>query len=59
MRDTSTNERPSNGSDDHSDFVNYLPGMPRLSGSPGRVERFLTRLLRRRGGLRVVVRRRD
>jgi hypothetical protein len=38
--------------------VNYLPGMPSLSTTPGPVERFLTRLFRRRGGLRVV-RRRD
>lgn len=58
MRDTPT-DADGNASDDQSDFVNYLPGMPRLSTSPGRVERFLTRLFRRRGGLRVVLRRRD
>lgn len=37
------------------DVVNYLPGMPRLSSEPGRVGRFLRKLLRRRGGLRPVV----
>jgi hypothetical protein len=58
MRDTQATESATNASDDQSDFVNYLPGMPRVSASPGRVERFLTRLFRRRGGLRVV-RRRD
>lgn len=36
---------------------NYLPAMPPLSITPGRVERFLTTLLRRRGGLRRVTRR--
>lgn len=42
---------------DEPQFVNYLPGMPQLSREPGRIERFLTRLFRRRGGLRVVYRR--
>ena len=37
----------------------YLPGMPQLSTEPTRVERFLTRLFRRRGGLRRVVRRKS
>lgn len=37
-------------------LVNYMPGMPTLSAEPGRVERFLTRLFRRRGALRPVVR---
>lgn len=32
----------------------YLPGMPRLSTTPGRFERFVKNLFRRRGGLRVV-----
>jgi len=42
--------------DDQPDFDNYLPGMPNPSSEPGRFERFVTRLLRRRGGLRRVVR---
>ena len=46
------------GSGDEStdEFVNYLPGMPRLSREPGRVGRFLVELVRRRrvGALRVV-----
>jgi hypothetical protein len=59
MRDTQTTDGGTNAPDDRTDFVNYMPGMPRLSTSPGRVERFLTRLFRRRGGRRVVLRRRD
>lgn len=58
MRDTQTTDALRDVSEDQFDFVNYLPGMPRISTSPGRVERFLTRLFRRRGGLRVVLRRR-
>jgi hypothetical protein len=45
------------GSNDESredEFVNYMPGMPTLSSEPGRVERFLARLFRRRGPLRPV-----
>lgn len=38
---------------------NYLPGMPQLSAEPGRVERFLTTLFRRRGGFTVVLRNDD
>jgi len=41
------------------EFVNYLPGMPKLSREPGRLERFFRKLLRRRGPLRPVVRPRD
>ena len=37
----------------------YLPGMPRASADPGRVERFVTDLLRQRGGYEAVVRRVD
>ncbi|MFB6192486.1 MAG: hypothetical protein ABEI11_04100 [Haloarculaceae archaeon] len=40
---------------DQRGFENYLPGGPRPSTAPGRVERFLTRLLRRRGRLRRVL----
>jgi hypothetical protein len=51
------------GSGDEStdEFVNYLPGMPRLSREPGRVGRFLVELVRRRhvGALRVVGRGRN
>ena len=38
------------------EFVNYMPGMPRLSSDPGRIETFVTRLFRRRGPLRLVFR---
>ena len=57
MTETSTE-----GSDDTAEeFVNYMPGMPKLSREPGRVERVLANLLGRRrvGSLRVVGRRRD
>lgn len=37
----------------------YLPGSPLPSTEVSRVERFLTNLLRRRGGLRAVVRTKD
>jgi len=37
------------------DLVNYMPGMPQLSGEPSLVGRFVRRLLRRRGPLRPVV----
>ncbi len=36
-------------------LVNYMPGMPTLSNEPGRIERFLATLFRRRGPLRPVV----
>lgn len=43
--------------DDVTDkFVNYMPGMPRVSSEPGRIETFVTRLFRRRGPLRLVFR---
>jgi hypothetical protein len=32
-----------------SDFEYYIPGMPAVSETPGRVEQFVTNLLRRRG----------
>lgn len=58
MRDTGkTTDR--NDSNVPSDFVNYLPGMPRASNGPGRVERFLTRLFRRRGILGAAPRREE
>ena len=43
------------GDESTDEFVNYLPGMPRLSREPGRVGRFLVELIRRRrvGSLRV------
>ena len=43
------------GDESTDEFVNYLPGMPRLSREPGRVGRFLVELVRRRrvGSLRV------
>ncbi len=42
---------------EQSDFDYYMPGMPSLSTTPGRVERFLTNLVRRRGPVYVRVRR--
>ena len=43
------------GDESTDEFVNYLPGMPRLSRDPGRVEQFLVDLVRRRrvGSLHV------
>lgn len=41
------------------DLVNYMPGMPQLSGEPSRFGLFLRRLLRRRGSLRPVAESRD
>jgi hypothetical protein len=41
------------------ELVNYLPGMPTLSREPGRFERALAALFRRRGPLRPVVRERQ
>lgn len=38
-----------------TEFDFYLPGMPAMSETPGRVERFLTKLFRRGGTLRRVV----
>ena len=55
-------ETSNESSDDTAEeFVNYMPGMPKLSRKPGRVERVLANLLGRRrvGSLRVVGRRRD
>ncbi|WP_170938283.1 MULTISPECIES: hypothetical protein [unclassified Halorubrum] len=52
-----TSKRQKNGAED--EFVNYMPGMPKLSSEPGRIERFVTRLFRRRGPLRAVFRDRD
>jgi len=42
-----------------NDTVTYLPGSPTLSGEPGRIERFVRNLFRRRGALRPVARKRD
>lgn len=39
-----------------AELVNYLPGMPALSREPGRFERALAALFRRRGPLRPVAR---
>ena len=55
-------EMSNESSDDTAEeFVNYMPGMPKLSREPGQVERVLANLLGRRrvGSLRVVGRRRD
>jgi len=42
---------------EQSEFEYYIPGMPSVSATPGRVERFVTKLLRRRGPVHVRVRR--
>ena len=42
---------------EQSEFEYYIPGMPAVSATPGRVERFVTKLLRRRGPVHVRVRR--
>lgn len=44
-------------SDDQPAFENYLPGAPRISTEPGRIERFLTSLFRQRGSYRIRLRR--
>ena len=51
-------ERGADSAEDESqaELVNYLPGMPALSREPGRFERALAALFRRRGPLRPVVR---
>lgn len=49
MEDTTDNE-----SQTQDGLVNYMPGMPMLSSEPGRFERFVANLLRRRGSLRPV-----
>ena len=51
--------RKTRDADVTDEFVNYMPGMPRLSSEPGRIETFLTRLFRRRGPLRLVFRARS
>ena len=58
MRDTRTTDDEMDAAEAPTRFVNYLPGMPGFSDSPGRVQRFLTRLFRRRGEL-PAFRRRD
>ncbi|MGN8214969.1 MULTISPECIES: hypothetical protein [Halococcus] len=49
-------EKRSTQKNDRNEFRPYLPAMPQASAEPTRIERFLTRLFRRRGGLRRVVR---
>lgn len=55
MRDTHAPGSDRKTSDDSIDFANYLPATPRVSTTPGRVERFLTTLFRR-GERRAAVR---
>jgi hypothetical protein len=45
------------GSTERSEMDYYLPGTYGPTDRPGRIERFVTNLFRRRGGLRAVVRR--
>ena len=58
---TMTEAMDGSGDESTDEFVNYLPGMPRLSREPGRVGRFLVELFRRRrvGAFRVVGRGRN
>lgn len=57
-RNAESGESRQSGTDE-SGFDYYLPGTPTVSSDPGRIERFVTRLFRRRGGLRPIVRRRE
>lgn len=57
METTQTSEAYSATSDEQTPFENYLPAGPSPSNDSGRFERFLTKLFRRRGGYRHVVRR--
>lgn len=54
---------PTDSADDRetadAQIKNYLPGMTRVSSEPGRVERFVTNLFRRRGEFGTVRRRRQ
>lgn len=56
MEDTSDSGVQRTVPAEQHEIKHYLPGMPRLSTEPGRVERLLTNLFRRRGGVRIVVR---
>lgn len=51
----STTDSVKRDADEQTAFNNYLPGMPAVSEEPGRIERLLKRVFRRRGafGLRV------
>ncbi|MEF8885738.1 MAG: hypothetical protein V5A44_11540 [Haloarculaceae archaeon] len=57
MGTTSANDVDTVVTDDQPSLENYLPAGPKPSSEPGRVERFVTNLLRRRGDYRLVVRR--
>jgi len=56
-RNAESGESRESGTEE-SGFDYYLPGTPTVSSGSGRIERFLTRLFRRRGDLRPVVRHR-
>jgi hypothetical protein len=43
-------------SDEHTTPDIYLPAMASPSADPGRVERFIANLFRRRGGLQAIIR---
>lgn len=47
------------GTTPEDSLVNYMPGMPNVSGESSRVQRFLSKMLRRRGELRPVFKESD
>jgi hypothetical protein len=51
-----TQDEPRRRAETPHDFKIYMPGMPTVSSEPGRFERALARMFRRRGSIRPVVR---
>lgn len=47
-------ENTRRGTTPEDNLVNYMPGMPNLSAESSRVQRFLSKMFRRRGKLRPV-----
>lgn len=52
--DAPTDSQTTDATDSQHSTEMYLPAMPSFSADPGPIERFLSTLLRRRGGLRPV-----